>query len=225
MSVDKQNINTFNVSEIFYSIQGESSLAGYPCIFIRLQGCNMRCSWCDTKYALNIKKVVKLMNADEILGKVREYNCNFVCFTGGEPLQQAGTIDLLKQFCEEGFVVSLETNGHYSLENVDTRVKKVVDLKCPASKMTKLNNYKNLEFLNSNDEIKFVIENKKDYNWAKEIIVKYGIPDKDYNIIFSPVFKKMDAKKLSKWILRDNLKVRLQLQIHKYIWNPKKRGV
>ncbi len=214
-----------NISEIFYSIQGESSLAGMPCVFIRLQGCNMRCVWCDTDYSLDVKVKANLMTINEIADKVKDYNCNFICVTGGEPLMQKEVTQLLEYFCDKNYRVSLETNGYYSLENIDKRVKKVVDFKCPDSGMSKLNNFNNVNFINNNDEIKFVIASRKDYDWAKEVIDSYNLFGKTDNILMSVVFGKVEPKELAEWILQDNLKVRLQLQLHKFIWDPSLKGV
>lgn len=224
-SHDDDGKKDFNITEIFYSIQGESTFAGLPCVFIRLQGCNLRCSWCDTKYALNVKKERKRMNIDQILEKVKKYDCKNICVTGGEPLMQKGVSALLSILCNNGFRVALETNGFYSLKEIDKRVSKIVDFKCPGSKMQNKNNFENIEYLTRNDEVKFVIKDKEDYNWAKKIIIKHQLADKVNSVLLSPVFGKLEAKKLSKWITKDKLNVRLQLQIHKYIWNPEKKGV
>lgn len=227
-NIEAINLDTkkdFNVSEIFYSIQGESTFAGLPCVFIRFQGCNLRCSWCDTPYALNVKKEKKRMSLDQILEKVKKYDCKNICITGGEPLMQKKTPDLLSILCNNGYTVSLETNGFYSLKDIDKRVSKIVDFKCPGSKMQKKNNFENIEHLTRKDEVKFVIKDKEDYNWAKKIIIKHQLPEKVNSVLLSPVFGKLEAKQLSKWMTKDNLNARLQLQLHKYIWNPKKKGV
>ena len=221
------NLNNlfFNISEIFYSIQGESTFAGMPCIFIRLQGCNYSCEWCDTKYAQDEKQKENILNTKEILQKVKKYECNYICFTGGEPLMQAGADKLLAHFCDEGYTVSLETNGYYSIKEIDTRVIKIVDFKCPSSKMDNMNNFENIKYLNKNDEVKFLIADRNDFDWAKEVLNKYQIVEKVNTVLFSAVFNCLNPEKLAEWILQDNLPVRLQLQLHKYIWEPNKRGV
>ncbi|MFC2131912.1 7-carboxy-7-deazaguanine synthase QueE [Bacteroidota bacterium] len=215
----------FNISEIFYSIQGESTFAGMPCIFIRLQGCNYQCEWCDTKYAQDDKQKDNILNTKEILQEVKKYECNYICFTGGEPLMQDGTVKLLTHFCNEGYTVSLETNGHYSIKEIDARVIKIVDFKCPSSKMDNTNNFENIKYLNKNDEVKFLIADRNDFDWAKEVLNKYQIAGKVNAVLFSAVFKDLNPEKLTEWILLDNLPARLQLQLHKYIWDPNKKGV
>jgi 7-carboxy-7-deazaguanine synthase len=216
---------TLNISEIFYSIQGESTYAGLPCIFIRFQGCNIRCQWCDTEYALDANKKVHILTVDETIEKIKKYKCNFITVTGGEPLMQSGVHELLSILCNAGYIVSLETNGNYSLENIDNRVIKIVDFKCPSSKMEKHNNFDNVKFLNKNDQVKFVIANRIDYVWAKKILIKYQLTEKAGEVLFSAVFSLLEPAKLSQWILDDSLSVRMQLQMHKYIWDPDKRGV
>ncbi len=214
-----------NISEIFYSIQGEGTRSGLPCVFVRLQGCELRCSWCDTPYALDIKQIESIMNGAEIIDKIKSYDCNYILFTGGEPLFQKEVLPLLSYFCEEGYVVSIETNGHQSIREVDRRAIKILDLKCPASGMSKYNDYSNLEYLLPHDEVKFVITDRNDYDFARDIISRYNLVEKVDSILLSPVFNALSNSDLAGWILSDKLKVRLQLQIHKYIWEPNKRGV
>lgn len=215
----------FNVNEIFYSIQGESTLAGLPCVFIRLQGCNLRCDWCDTDYALEIKKQEHIISFDDIIKKVKSYCCNFVCITGGEPLVQENVILLMNYFVDNKYIVSLETNNSYSLINIDKRVKKIVDFKPPSSKMSKGNNFDNINYLTINDEIKFVIADRQDYLWSKDIIKKYNLEELVNSVLMSTVFNRLDASKLAEWILQDNLHIRLQLQLHKILWDTNQRGV
>jgi 7-carboxy-7-deazaguanine synthase len=215
----------FNLSEIFYSIQGEGTRAGMPCVFVRMQGCKLRCIWCDTKYALKDNDVELELTGEEIITKVNLYNCNFLQFTGGEPLQQKGIIPLMKYFCDNNYLVSIETNGHEDISDLDKRIVKIIDIKCPGSHMQQFNNYNNFNYLNPKDEIKFVIADRNDFDWAISITNKYSLLEKTNTILFSPVFGTMDSALLSKWILEDNLKVRLQLQIHKFIWSPETRGV
>ena len=219
------NNETINISEIFYSLQGEGTRAGMPCVFVRLQGCMFRCSWCDTKYAQDANQIVKLMTDREILDKIASYNCNFIAFTGGEPLLQENIYSLLTECCNRGYIVVLETSGHLSLSQVDARVTKIMDFKCPSSEMSHLNNYENIQYLNQQDEIKFVIANRMDYEWTKEIISKYSLINKTKTILFSTVFDLLKPSELAAWILEDKLNVVLQLQLHKYIWEPNKRGV
>lgn len=215
----------FNVSEIFYSIQGEGSRAGLPCLFVRLQGCMLRCSWCDTPYALDIRQKEHEMTGSGIIDEIMEYKCRFIMFTGGEPLQQKDVIHLIKYLCEQDYTVAIETNGHVHTGDIDSRAIKILDLKCPGSGMNKFNNYDNLNILNRHDEIKFVIKDDNDYEWAKEKIIEYSLYDKVDTILMSPVFGIMEPVRLAKLILRDSLPVRLQLQMHKFIWEPETRGV
>jgi len=163
----------FNVSEIFHFIQGEGLRAGFPCVFIRLQGCELRCSWCDTDYALDIKKVEQILTGEEIFAKASSYYCNFITFTGGEPLLQKGIAKLMTWFCDEGFTVAVETNGHQDVSELDKRIIKIMDLKCPGSGMAKNNNLENIAHLTKSDEVKFVLAGREDYEWAKEIFEKY----------------------------------------------------
>lgn len=215
----------FYVNEIFFSVQGEGTRAGLPCVFVRLQGCKLRCSWCDTTYALDYKKGGLAMSAQEIIEKVQSYNCNFVEFTGGEPLEQENIYPLLSWFCDNAYTVAIETGGHVNTEFVDDRVIRILDMKCPDSKMTPLNNYRNLEVLRTTDEVKFVIASETDYNWAKSLVVEHQLHTKVHAVLFSSVFSILPPLTLTEWILRDNLPVRMQLQMHKFIWEPNTRGV
>lgn len=209
------------VNEIFFSIQGESTYAGLPCVFVRLTYCNLRCSYCDTEYAFYEGKD---MSIDEIVDEVKKFNCNLVEVTGGEPLLQKDAFNLLHRLCDEGFKVLLETSGSISIENVDRRVTIVMDLKTPSSKMMHKNLYSNIDFLKPDDEIKFVIGDREDYEWAKDIIKKYNLKYK-CKILMGCVFGKLSNLELASWILEDNLPVRFQMQLHKYIWEPERRGV
>jgi 7-carboxy-7-deazaguanine synthase len=208
------------VNEIFYSIQGESSKAGFPCVFIRLTYCNLRCSYCDTEYAFYEGKDYSL---ESIMEEIQKYNCNLVELTGGEPLFQNDSLNLLEELCNRNYEVMLETGGSLSIQKVDKRVKIIMDLKCPSSKMANKNLYDNLKFLKPPDEIKFVIGTKEDYEWTKDIIKEYGI--KEQQVLLSCVFDILRPEELVNWILEDELKIRFQLQMHKYIWHPLKRGV
>jgi 7-carboxy-7-deazaguanine synthase len=209
------------VNEIYFSIQGESSKAGLPCVFVRLTYCNLRCSYCDTEYAFYEGKDCSI---DEIIKKVKSFNCNLVEVTGGEPLFQKECYDFLKQLCEEGFEVLLETGGSLPIKEVEKSVKIIMDLKCPSSGMVKKNLYDNLSYLKSSDEIKFVIGTREDYDWTKKIISKFDLNNK-CEVLFSVVFGELEPLTLVNWILEDKLNVRFQLQMHKFIWDPAAKGV
>jgi 7-carboxy-7-deazaguanine synthase len=215
---------TLQINEIFCSIQGESSRAGMPCIFIRLQGCNLRCKSCDTVYAQEFSDS-KPISFSKIISEVKKYNVQYILFTGGEPLSQIDCTELMKYFCDEGYLVSVETNGSISLENVDKRIVRIMDLKCPSSRVSEFNNYYNISFLTKKDEVKFVIENREDFEWAKENCLKYNLKNTVGTVLFSPSFGLLEPSLLAKWILEDAPEVRMQLQLHKYIWAPDKRRV
>jgi len=209
------------VNEIFFSIQGESSRAGLPCVFVRLTYCNLRCSYCDTEYAFYEGSD---FSTDEIINKVKSYSCNLVEITGGEPLMQNECLNLMKKLCDSGFDVMLETGGSLPIDSVDPRVMIIMDLKCPSSGMMKKNLYDNIELLKKIDEVKFVISNREDYDWSKEILTKYQI-NKKCDILFSVVFGLLEPITIVNWILEDKLNVRFQLQMHKFIWHPETKGV
>lgn len=209
------------VNEIYFSIQGESSNAGLPCVFIRLTYCNLRCVYCDTAYAFYEGNDYSL---DQIIDKVKEFGCNLVEITGGEPLVQEESIELMKRLAEEGCQVMLETGGSLPIEKIDKRIMIIMDLKCPSSGMMKKNLYENIEFLKSADEVKFVIGCREDYDWAKEIIKNYSLTAR-CPVLFSAVFGQLEPATLVNWILEDKLKVRFQLQMHKFIWDPAAKGV
>lgn len=209
------------INEIFYSIQGESSFAGLPCVFIRFTYCNLRCNYCDTEYAFHDGKEFTI---EEIISNVDKYNCNLVEITGGEPLIQENIHLLIQELFNHNYEVLLETGGHMDISKVDKRVKIIMDIKCPSSGERDKMYWSNLENLNPGTELKFVIGDKKDFEWALSIIKKYKI-NQNYQILFSPVFGKLENKLLANWILDCGLPVRIQLQMHKYIWNPNQRGV
>lgn len=209
------------INEIYESIQGESTLAGLPCTFIRLTYCNLRCAYCDTEYAFYEGKD---MEFDEILARVKELGNNLVELTGGEPLVQKESLPLMKQLCDLGYAVMLETGGSLPIQDIDPRVKIIMDLKCPSSRMMKKNLYSNLEHIKPTDEIKFVIGSDEDYEWCKEQIEKYDLQNKCI-LLFSTVFTQYDPKRIVALILKDKLNVRFQLQMHKFIWKPEERGV
>jgi 7-carboxy-7-deazaguanine synthase len=210
------------INEIYHSIQGESTSAGKPCVFVRLTFCNLRCTYCDTEYAFYDGKD---MSVQQVIDEVEKYNCKLVEITGGEPLvQMEECLDLMKKLCELGYEVLLETAGNMSIEHIDQRVKIIMDLKCPSSGMEKKNLYENLQYLKPMDELKFVVGNREDYDWTVEQIEKYKMNGK-CEILFSVVFGELEPLVLVNWILEDKLDVRFQLQMHKYIWHPETKGV
>lgn len=209
------------VNEIYLSVQGESSYTGLPCVFIRLTGCNLRCIWCDTAYAFYEGKS---MSIDEIVGKVKNFGVELIEITGGEPLMQENVYPLMNGLIEKGFQVLLETGGSLSLEKVPRDIIKIMDIKCPGSGEHKNNNLDNLKFLETKDEVKFVILNRHDYEWSRDLIHKYKIHEIAH-ILISPVYDKLELKEIVKWILEDKLPVRLQTQLHKAIWDENTIGV
>ncbi|MDT8363961.1 MAG: 7-carboxy-7-deazaguanine synthase QueE [Nitrosomonas sp.] len=202
------------ITEIFYSLQGETSRVGLPTTFVRLTGCPLRCGYCDTSYAFSGGE---LMNIDVVINQVALFSPHYVTVTGGEPLAQAGALPLLEKLCDHGYSVSLETSGALDISQVDKRVSRIVDIKTPGSGEVKKNNWKNLECLTARDELKFVLCHENDYHWAKKIMRDHNL-DQICPILFSPVFQQLDPAKLAAWILQDKLPVRLQLQLHKLIW-------
>ncbi|RLC08986.1 MAG: 7-carboxy-7-deazaguanine synthase [Deltaproteobacteria bacterium] len=212
---------SLRVNEIFYSIQGESSYAGLPCVFVRLTGCNLRCSYCDTRYAYDEGVEMPIR---EIVDAVSSHQCPLIEITGGEPLLQKETPRLISRLLEKNLHVLLETNGSRDIGVVDSRCVKIVDMKCPSSGEHHQNDLDNLNRLTYKDEVKFVIGGREDYDYAKEII-KRCIPRSGNPKHLSPVFGKTDPQTLARWILEDRLNVRLQLQAHKVIWGPDKQGV
>jgi len=211
------------INEIFYSIQGESLHAGMPCVFIRLTFCNLRCVYCDTEYAFYEGKD---MGIDQIIEQVKSFDCNLVEITGGEPLVQENVNILMTMLCSMDYEVMIETGGSLPIEKIDKRVKVIMDLKTPYSRMDSKNRFENIQYLKPMDEVKFVIGNREDYNWSKEIIRKYRLTEKVSQVSMSPVFGEVENIDLAGWILEDKLnKVRFQVQLHKYIWHPETRGV
>ena len=209
-------MTSLRLTEIFYSLQGEGKFSGIPTVFVRLTGCPLRCSYCDTAYAFDGGKIYM---QDQILEEVGQYDCKYVCVTGGEPLAQKACTELLSNLCDKGYEVSLETSGAIPIEGIDARVCIVMDLKTPSSNEEHRNLYDNIEFLQSKDQIKFVIENKDDYLWSKEQLAKYRLNERVGEVLFSPVYSKLDYQGLSEWILEDKLPVRMQIQLHKLIWH------
>lgn len=202
------------ITEIFYSLQGEARDVGWPTVFIRLTGCPLRCEYCDTAYAFTGGE---WLDIDSVLKDVEQYDVSRVTVTGGEPLAQKNCIELLEQLCDAGYEVSLETSGALSVESVDERVVKVIDVKTPASKEVDKNKPENYELLNTLDQLKFVISDENDYSWSKKFIEEHQLKEK-CEILFSPVFGRLDAVTLADWILKDRLNVRLQIQLHKFLW-------
>ena len=209
------------VNEIFYSIQGESTFAGRPCVFIRLTYCNLRCSYCDTEYAFYEGDD---FTVDEIIRKTAEYDCPLVEITGGEPLIQENVYPLMKKLADKGYTVLLETGGQMDISKVDERVHRIMDIKCPSSGESAKVVWENIPLLSEKDEVKFVIGDRRDYDWAREVVQKYEL-NRRCAVLFAPVFNRLTNQQLAEWILQDNLPVRLQLQLHKYIWAANKRGV
>lgn len=210
------------VNEIFHSIQGESTHAGRPCVFVRLTACDLRCSWCDTPYAFHEGRK---MSVDEVVGRVREYACDVVEITGGEPLLQKEVYGLMQRLLDDGRTVMLETGGHLSAEAVPGAVIRVIDVKCPGSGESARNHWANLDSLRPTDEIKFVIKDRADYEYARQVVATHELIGRCAAVHFSPVHGILDAKQLAAWVLEDRLSVRVQLQVHKFIWDPATRGV
>ena len=205
------------IFEIFYSLQGESSRVGLPTIFIRLSGCPMRCHYCDTAYAF---QGGSMMTIDEIMEAIKKYHTHYVTVTGGEPLAQKEVLNLLKVLADQNYEVSLETGGGLSIKEVDPRIKIILDIKTPESGEEKKNYWENLNLIHSKDEIKFVLCSREDYDWAKKIINQYKLPEK-CDVLFSPVYQKLNNTDLGNWILEDQLPVRMQIQLHKLLWGEK----
>ena len=210
------------INEIFYSIQGESTHAGRPCVFVRLTGCDLRCSWCDTPYAFHEGRK---MSVDEVLQEVDKYQSPLVEVTGGEPLLQPDVYPLMEQLVERGQTVLLETGGQVDVSRVPGAVVKVMDVKCPGSGESEKNEWSNIDRLGSRDQVKFVIKDRADYEFSRDVVTRHALERRCAAVLFSPVHGVMNPKALSEWILEDRLPVRLQLQIHKHIWGADVRGV
>jgi 7-carboxy-7-deazaguanine synthase len=210
------------INEIFYSIQGESTHAGRPCVFVRLTACDLRCSWCDTEYAFHEGRKRSL---EDVLTEVERYDCPLVEVTGGEPLLQESVYALMDSLLDRGHTVLIETGGHRSTERVPERVVTILDVKCPGSGEAHRNDWSNLDRLRPHDEVKFVIKDRTDYDYARDVVSRHRLADRASAILFSPVHGVLEPKLLSEWVLADRLPVRLQLQVHKYIWDPSTRGV
>lgn len=210
------------INEIFHSIQGESTYAGRPCVFVRLTACDLRCRWCDTAYAFHEGRK---MSVDEVLADVNARGCPTVEVTGGEPLLQPDVYPLMQRLLDSGKTVLIETGGHRSIANVPAGVIRIMDVKCPGSGESERNDWSNLAHLAKSDEVKFVLADRRDYEFARDIVQRESLPARVNAVLFSPVHGELDAKMLSEWVIADRLDVRVQLQVHKYIWSPETRGV
>ena len=208
------------ITEIFFSIQGESTHAGRPCVFVRLTGCNLRCTWCDSEYTFTGGE---RMSIDEVLGRVRAYGCNLVEVTGGEPLAQPESFDLIRRLCDEHYEVLIETSGSIDIEPVDERASVILDIKCPGSGEESKNRWSNLEHLSPHSEIKFVIADRADYEYARAAIRERNLDR--WTVLLSPVWNGMEMKPLVEWMLADRLPARFQTQLHKHVWGADVHGV
>ncbi|WP_299579999.1 7-carboxy-7-deazaguanine synthase QueE [uncultured Microbulbifer sp.] len=211
-SLSKESLR---ISEIFYSLQGEARECGLPTVFVRLTGCPLRCTYCDSEYAFYGGE---RMTLEQILQQVQSYPARYVCVTGGEPLAQPNCLPLLEALCDAGYSVSLETSGAMPVENVDPRVSRVVDLKTPASGEQHRNRMENMQVLTRRDQIKFVICDRSDYDWARFTLDQYRLPERVGEVLFSPSYEQLPARQLAEWILQDGLPVRMQMQLHKLLW-------
>jgi len=218
----KEKTAPLTVNEIYPSIQGESTWAGLPCTFIRLTFCDLRCSWCDTEYAFYEGNKMTL---EEIIAEVKRLDIPLVELTGGEPLMQPGSITLMQQLCDAGFEVMVETGGHRDIGSVDSRVHRIMDIKCPGSGMSGRNRVENIQLLTKRDEVKFVLASREDYEWARDQVEEYELAKRVNSVLFSSVFQQAAPKDIVAWILEDQLPVRFQLQMHKFIWEPTLKGV
>ena len=211
------------VTEIFRSIQGESTHAGRPCTFVRLTGCPMRCVWCDSEYTFTGGDHFQI---DDVVAQVQSFGCELVEVTGGEPLAQKSAFDLVRRLCDEGFEVLVETGGYVSTGELDERAKVILDVKCPASGEESRNHWQNLERLRSDkDEVKFVVADRSDWDYAQTVIEKYDLQTRARAVLISPAWDQIDLQDLANWVAQSGLNIRMQLQLHKYIWGPEVRGV
>lgn len=213
---------TLQIVEVFASIQGETTFAGLPTTFIRLAACNLRCTWCDTTYSFGRGDTWEIST---LIQRVESNGCSHVCISGGEPLLQANVHPLMKELCDRGWILSLETGGSLPTTEVDPRVTIILDIKCPGSGMSQKNHWANLPHLRQGDEVKFVLVDRDDYEYAKTICAKYLLFQKVRNVLFSPVHGILNPQDLVQWILEDRLPVRLNMQLHKFIWDPATQGV
>jgi 7-carboxy-7-deazaguanine synthase len=213
---------TLTINEIYHSIQGESTWAGEPCVFVRLTFCDLRCTYCDTEYAFYEGKKQTL---DEIATAAAAFQCPLVEITGGEPLLQKNVLPLMTMLADARHTVLLETSGAHDISKVDPRVHRIMDLKTPGSGETARNLFSNVEYLTQRDEVKFVIGSREDYEWSREKVERHMLTQRCRAVLFSPIFGRIDPREIVEWILADRLPVRFQLQMHKFIWTPTQRGV
>ncbi len=216
------NTDALVIHEIYASIQGESTFAGLPCTFVRTTGCNLRCSWCDTTQAFYGGTRTPRR---EVLARALAFGTPLVELTGGEPLLQPGSFELMRELCDAGRTVLVETSGEADVSRVDTRVHKIMDLKAPGSGESHRNRWSNLEHITARDELKFVLTSSEDYEWMRAVIAEHALPARTPNLLASCVFGKLQPKQLVEWVMADALPVRVQLQMHKYIWAPETQGV
>jgi 7-carboxy-7-deazaguanine synthase len=215
-------VGVLTINEIYRSIQGESTWAGRPCVFVRLTACDLRCSWCDTPYAFTEGRKMPL---EDVVTAVEAEACPLVELTGGEPLLQKEAIPLMERLIAGGHTVMIETGGHVSIEHVPREVIKIVDVKCPGSGESAKMHWPNLDLLAPHDEVKFVIKDRADYEYARDVVRRYRLDERTAAVQFSPVHGVLHPRAMAEWILEDHLPVRLQLQLHKYVWDPTTRGV
>ncbi len=213
---------TLTINEIYHSIQGESTWVGRPCVFVRMTFCDLRCNYCDTEYAFYEGKKQTLK---QIVDAVSGFRCPLVEITGGEPLLQKNVLPLMSILCDTGYTVLLETSGAHDISKVDPRVHRIMDLKTPGSGELDKNLCSNIDHLTLRDEVKFVMGSREDYEWSREKVQQYNLSSRCHAVLFSPIFGRIDPRQIVEWILADNLDVRFQLQMHKFIWNPTQRGV
>jgi 7-carboxy-7-deazaguanine synthase len=213
---------TLTIHEIYHSIQGESTWAGVPCVFVRLTFCDLRCNYCDTEHAFYEGTKRSL---GDIFAAVAAYRCPLVEITGGEPLLQKNVLPLMSMLCDSDYTVLLETSGAHDISKVDPRVHRIMDVKTPGSGEVKKNLWSNLDYLTARDEVKFVMGSREDYEWSRDKALCYNLPSRCRAVLFSPIFGRIDPREIVEWILADKLNVRFQLQMHKFIWRPTQRGV
>jgi 7-carboxy-7-deazaguanine synthase len=213
---------TLTVNEIYQSIQGESTWAGLPCVFVRLTFCDLRCTYCDTAYAFYAGSKMTL---SEVVAKVLAFDCPLVEITGGEPLLQKNVLPLMKELCDRHKILLIETSGAHDISRIDPRVHRIMDLKTPGSGESERNCYENIPHLTKRDEVKFVIGSREDYLWSKEKIQQFDLAARCGTVLFSPIFGRIEPRAIVEWMLEDRLQVRFQLQMHKFIWEPETRGV
>jgi 7-carboxy-7-deazaguanine synthase len=213
---------TLTINEIYRSIQGESTWAGLPCVFVRLTFCDLRCTYCDTAYAFYTGSKMTL---PQIVEQVLAFDCSLVEITGGEPLLQRNVLPLMRELCDSGKTVLIETSGSHDISGIDPRVHRIMDLKTPGSGESERNRYANIAHLTTLDEVKFVIGSREDYLWSKQKIAEFDLIQRCGTVLFSPIFDRIAPHAIVEWLLEDNLKVRFQLQMHKFIWSPDAKGV